>query len=101
MISGGSASSSGMRAIAALKWSESTWALPAAASRNASTRKYTQGSSVLRDHSKLMVPGSAREAAVKPSISRGNSSAYSGRIGCRTTMKILLDHDVYLVDFAN
>ena len=28
-----------------------------------STRKYTAGSSVLRDHSKLMVPGSARVAA--------------------------------------
>jgi hypothetical protein len=47
-ISGGPASSSGNRAIAALKWLEVTWAWPAAASRNASMRKYAAGSSVLR-----------------------------------------------------
>lgn len=46
--------------MAVLKWPELMWASPAAASRNASTRKYTAGSSVLRDHSKLMVPGSAQ-----------------------------------------
>src|SRR5690348_9828604 len=47
-----------------------------------------------------MLPGSARVAAVKSATRRGNSSAYSGRIGCRTTMKIMLGHHGQLIDLT-
>lgn len=45
----------------------------------------------------VILPGSARVAAVKSSTMRGKSLAYSGRIRCLTTMRIMLSRDCQLI----
>src|SRR5207248_4286431 len=89
MISGTAASQRGIIELAALKWSDSTWAFPASASRKSSISTHRLGSSALRYQSKEMLPGSARVAVVNSSTSDGQSSAYLARTGCLTTMKII------------
>ena len=72
MISGVSAISSGIHAMAALKWSEPTCAAPAADEANASIKTNRLGASTLLDHSKKTFPGSCRVAWVKSSTSRAS-----------------------------
>jgi hypothetical protein len=55
---------------------------------NASIRTISCGSSRLRDQSKLIAPGSARDAALNSAISSAHCSEYSGRTCCFTTIKI-------------
>src|SRR5689334_19594315 len=87
-IEGFVATTSGIHDIAVLKCSEVTWA-SAAPSRKASTSTYWLGLSTLRDHSKKILPSSARERSVKSSTSDIHSSLFSGRTVNLTTMKIM------------
>jgi len=63
-ICGISEITSGIHAIASLKWSEFTCASPASWDSNASIRKNWLGVSTLLDHSKKRLPGSRRTALV-------------------------------------
>jgi hypothetical protein len=74
--------------LAFLKWSDWTWAAPAASSRNASMSTYSLGSSSDRDQSNHRHPGSERVAAVKSPTISGQSSACSGSTWNLAAMKI-------------
>lgn len=72
---------SGIDAMVVLKWSEFTCASPASRSLNASARTNWLGLSTLLDHSKKMLPGSARVAVEKSATSESHSSLRAGRTG--------------------
>src|SRR5215218_10963935 len=88
-ILGVSARCGGRSCWAFLKWSDRTWAAPAASSRNASTRTYSLGSSTERDQSNHRQPGSPRVAVVNSRVISGQLSACSGSTWNLAVMKIM------------
>jgi len=90
MISGVAEMTSGIQAMAALKWSEFTCASPAARSLKASISTNWLGLSTLFDHSKKTLPGSSRVAEVKGATRDSHCSATSGRTENLTTIKIIV-----------
>src|SRR5919107_130974 len=87
-ILGVSARCGGRSCRAFLKWSDWTWAAPAASSRKASTSTYSLGSSRDRDQSNHRQPASPRVAVLNSRVISGQLSACSGSTWNLAAMKI-------------